>query len=104
MMSIYDDPVSLPAVYDLDLLAQELTDALGVSCTVSVVGGTLRVETDSEDRDTIERVCGAHLPGERRQLDELVDKARAVLRGEATFTAQEAQKILAGMVLLTARR
>lgn len=53
--------------------------------------------------DVIRQTVGDHVPPELAELDAIVEKARAVWRGEDTFTQAQAQKILAGLVLIVAR-
>lgn len=89
-------------------LAQELSAALGESIEVEVMsteGNRMFWDAPSvSDVDTAARVLKEHRTDENRQFDQLVAKARQVWSGQGTFTQAQAQKILAGLVLLENRR
>jgi hypothetical protein len=85
---------------DVDQLNEELGD-LGVA---SADDGRVTVTFDrSEVEEQIEAIVRAHRPQAFDEFDRLVTKARAVWSGEDTFTQAQAQKILAGLVLVVAR-
>jgi hypothetical protein len=57
----------------------------------------------SDDWVRMMSIMEAHRPSTDRDLDQLVAKARNVWQGSDTFTQPQAQKILAGLVLIVAR-
>lgn len=94
-------------------LAREIEDVLGLDAgTLTVVlpepaaQRTLGEPPGPFTPDQLEQVrqvVRRHVSGRQRQLDQLRVKARAVWRGEGTFTQAQAQKILAGLVLTELR-
>lgn len=87
-----------------------LAEALGVTpLDLFVKGDELGVNLPESERDRVAAAVAAHTGeptaeeqadrDERDQLDALRAKARAVWRGEDTFTVAQVQKILAGLVL-----
>ena len=99
---------TLPPLVDVDQLRSELA-ALGVPGLASAVrsGATVQLTFDEAlvdvTVDEIQAVITAHRPDDLADLDQLVAKARDVWSGSGTFTPAQAQKILAGLVLVVAR-
>ena len=91
---------------DPDDLAQWIAATYGRTVTVKVEQAPLTVwateETEVPALD-LDEVMAAYISTEGREVRQLVTKARAVWRGEDTFTQAQAQKILAGLVLVVAR-
>lgn len=102
--------VEVYAPSDLDPadLAAQLSAALGQDITVTVVGESdvpqLNPPPADVDHATAVAVVRNFRTSEMRQLDQLVEKARRVWQGTDTFTNAQAQKIIAGLVLIVARR
>lgn len=93
---------------DADMLAQELSDGLGETITVMVVdpSGEPRIAVPPmvSDVQKAVRIVRSHRTADQRQLEMLVEKARNVWAGNDSFTQAQAQKILAGLVLVVSRR
>lgn len=88
-----------PQLVDMD----ELSAEIGVAAKRD--GTHVVIESDSRlDAEFIEQIIANHEPSSSIQLDALVSKARDVWAGTDTFTQAQAQKILAGLVLVVARQ
>lgn len=88
-----------------DLLRAELEAALGGPVTLDVIESDhVSTYTLGADESTVRAVVGAHRNEESQQFDRLVVKARQVWAGQGSFTNAQRDKILAGLVLLEARR
>lgn len=102
-MPTYEFPA--PEVIDVSQLRDEVIAAVGTPSVVSRTPDTITLTfPDDIDWTLLEGVIGSHQPDEIAQLAQLVEKARAVWVGTDTFTAAQAQKIMAGLVLLENRR
>lgn len=88
-----------PEPVDTALLASELADAGIPGCTVTWDGQHVSISRDETLPDDMSELVAGHTTDRQRQLDKLLVKARGVWRGDDTFTAGQAQKILAGIVL-----
>lgn len=104
--------IPAPFVIDRPQLRDEIETATGLTVTGGERDDTFIVisfeSTEGVDdialQAQLEQVVAAHKPDEIRQLDQLITKARQVFGGQGTFTQAQAQKILAGLVLLEAKR
>lgn len=94
---------TLPAICNLQQLRDEVL-AVASPTSVARVGNQVTLTFDSNvDIAPIEQALTDHVPSEIADFDGLVAKARDVWAGNDTFTQAQAQKILAGLVLIVAR-
>lgn len=99
--------IQVPPMIDGPQLLDEIESAVGhrpSSVTRKGSVAVLTFEDSSVDVIEVDRVIAGHVPPEIGQLDALVAKAQSVLNGTGTFTMAQSQKILAGLVLVVARR
>lgn len=101
-----------PPTVDLQQLRTEIEAATGLTVTGGERrDGFLFVEFETTEgvddialQAQLEQIVADHKTDETTQLDQLIEKARRVWNGTDTFTQAQAQKILAGLVLLENRR
>ena len=97
---------TLPALVDADQLRAEIEAIVGRPVSASREGNRLVFDSIYEIvgfEDRIAETIRAHRPRDLDELEQLVAKARDVWSGNGTFTPAQAQKILAGLVLVVAR-
>lgn len=96
--------VPAPPSVDVAQLRDELTAAGFSPLSGTRRGDSLIIEfAEQPDALRVSEIVAAHEPSEFAEFEQLVVKARRVWNGEDTFTQAQAQKILAGLVLVVAR-
>ena len=96
----------LPALVDPAQLKAEIEAVVGRSVTAVRDGNRVVFQSIYEIagfEDQVEQTIRDHRPQDLDQFDQLVAKAQNVWAGTDTFTQAQAQKILAGLVLVVAR-
>lgn len=97
----------LPAMVDPAQLKAEIEAVVGHPVTVTRDGNRVVFENVYDIVGVHEQVAETirnHRPADLNQFDQLVSKAQRVWAGDDTFTVAQVQKILAGLVLIVARR